>query len=76
MTRTKAILTTRIDTRTLPAKEGAHSKNCAKKKECGTKSEGETDMGKRKETSLVSPFKIPPKDTEPKTKKIGDVNAS
>ncbi len=40
------------------------------------KTEGEADKDKGKKTSLMSPFKIPPKYTEPKTKKVGNVNAS
>ncbi len=58
-------------------KKGHIAKNCPEKKE-ESKSEGATDKDKEKgkKTGLTSPFKIPPKDNEPKSKKIGDVNAS
>ncbi len=60
-------------------KKGHIAKNCPEKKE-GTKSEGATEDKDKdkdsKKTGPTSPFKIPPKDNEPKSKKIGDVEAS
>jgi len=56
-------------------KKGHIVKNCPEKKE-ESKSEGVTDKEKGKKTGPTSPFKIPPKDNESKSKKIGDVDAS
>jgi len=58
-------------------KKGHIAKNCPEKKE-ESKSEGATDKDKEKgkKTGPTSPFKIPPKDNKPKSKKIGDIDAS
>ncbi len=58
-------------------KKGHIAKNCPEEKE-ESKSEGaaKKDKEKGKNTRLTSPFKIPPKDNKPKSKKIGDINAS
>ncbi len=58
-------------------KKGHIAKNCPEKKE-ELKSEGATDKDKEKgkKTGPMSPFKIPPKDNEPKSKKIDNINAS
>jgi len=58
-------------------KKGHIAKNCMEKKE-EPKPEAavDNDKDKGKETGPTSPFKIPPKDNEPKSKKIGNVDTS
>jgi len=75
---------TRTNTRILPVasvrRKGILQRTVLKRKKEGTKSEGATEDKDKdkdsKKTGPTSPFKIPPKDNEPKSKKIGDVEAS
>jgi len=61
-------------------KKGHIAKNCQDKKDGGATTEGaSTDKDKNKDskkTGPTSPFKIPPKDTEPKSKKINDIECA
>jgi len=56
-------------------KKGHIAKNCPDKKEATEKKEGEADKESKK-TGPTSPYKIPPKDSNPKTKKIEDVKCA
>jgi len=57
--------------------ERAHSKELhGKKEEPKQEVAANKDKDKGKKTGPTSPFKIPPKDNEPKSKKIGNVDTS
>jgi len=58
-------------------KKGHIAKNCMEKKEePKPEAAANKDKDKGKKTGPTSPFKIPPKDNQPKSKKIGDIDAS
>jgi len=58
-------------------KKGHIAKNCPEKTESSDKKDGNADKGKdSKKTGPTSPYKIPPTDNEPKTKKIEDVECA
>jgi len=61
-------------------KKGHIAKNCQEKKDGGATTEGaSTDKDKNKDSKKTGPtslFKIPPKDTEPKSKKINEIECA